>query len=96
MSATAIAASGEPPTQVLAGVLDVRVAPGPTVARWLVGQGAGLAATASGMPPLDGVATGFGQGCVRVLTAGDVTVVGVFDLLVGRADDALEAVDLRP
>jgi asparagine synthase (glutamine-hydrolysing) len=98
MSATALAATADAPTQALNGVLDVRVAPGPTVARWLVGQGAGVEAVAFGLASLEGAGAihGFGEGCVRVLQDGDITVVGVFDLLVGRADDALQGVDLRP
>ena len=98
MSTPTIAVAADAPTQRLTGVLDVRVAPGPTVARWLVGQGEALAAAAADWPRLtdSGPTAAFGDGRVRVLREGEVTVVGVFDLLVGRADDALQNVDLRP
>ncbi len=96
MNAPMRAAAVEAPTQVLTGVGDVRVSPGPTVARWLAGQGEALPGLAADLPRLvDGPAVAFGDGRVQVLRHGPITVVGAFDLLVGRAEDALENVDLR-
>jgi asparagine synthase (glutamine-hydrolysing) len=98
MTASAMSAGTESPTQALREVLDRRVAPGPTVGRWIAGQGAGLQALASGWSRLAqaGAASVFGDGRVRVLRDGDITIVGVFDLLVGRAEDGLQGIDLRP
>ncbi|MGL6291516.1 MAG: asparagine synthetase B family protein [Silanimonas sp.] len=84
------------PTRALSGVLDARVSPGPTVACWLAGQGGVLRDLASGLPHLaDGPVVAFGDGRVQVLRHGPITVVGVFDLRVGRAEDALEGVERR-
>lgn len=92
------ATTPEPPTRVLAGIRDVRVSPGPTVARWLAGQGDGLADIALGMSLLGALGPGaaFGEGRMQLLRQGDVTLVGVFDLLVGVAEDGFQSVDVQP
>ena len=86
------------PTQALSGVREIRTAPGPTVGRWVAGQGVDPALLAGGLAAVapvlssgpDGAARfARGEGRVRVLQAGPVTVIGVFDLVAGDAPEAL-------
>lgn len=92
MSAQANDAPRPAPTRVLSGIRDVVAAlPGPTVARWLIGQGEGLATAAAGLPRIDsaGVGAAYGDGRVRLLRRGDILLVGAFDLLAGQPEEAL-------
>ena len=84
------------PTEALRGVRHVRVAPGPTVGRFLAGQGNGLAALGRSLPTLllDDATHGIaarGDGSVQRHGVGTLTVIGLFDLVVGDPREALKA-----
>lgn len=74
-------------TQSLRGIRHQRVAPGPTVGRFLVGQGIALESLSGDMKVLDAHANALGDGRAVLVRNGSKTVVGLFDLVEGKIDD---------
>lgn len=91
-------ARGQTATQSLTDVLAARTSPGPTVGRWLVGEGREVTGLAADWPLLDlaSEALARGDGSVRVFREGAITVIGLFDLVLGVASDALRLTDVHP
>lgn len=83
-------------TQELSGVRHQRVAFGPTVGRFLVGQGVALSGLSSELQVFDARATALGDGRAVLLQQGAKTVVGLFDLVEGRVEDLFSSIERQP
>ena len=69
-------------------MLQARTAPGPAVGRFVCALGAlDVTSLRCAMPALDSPLASAGDGCVRVLRGHGRSVVGIFDLVVGRVED---------